>query len=382
MTNCYLCGDEINAQNESVEHIIPNCIGGRLKSKKLLCIDCNSKMGESLEAIVSKQFHFITNFLSIKRERGETPSIKLKNEDTGEEIFVDGGFPKHIKPTIEKMKDGKFRIAARDTKQMREILKSFKRKYPDAKIDIEEIMKNYTVSRHYLNEKYGTSLSFGGSEMFKAITKIAINYYLFSNFNKRHINSLLNQFSITTPFESREIANFYYTNYDIIPKDNDEVLHSIIIIGDRDERLLYGYVELFNFFRCIVLFCDDYDGDNIIATYHYDVLNCITISKSHNLQLTREQILDSLDAGTELFKNNISGLKRELNNISKIIEKKQKDNVQRRIIKDVVDDVFDQEKYKDELYITQEMILELSNKLPHEMVKYLFRMDDEIELHQ
>ena len=34
---CYICGKELTKLNESEEHIIPNAIGGKLKSKKLIC---------------------------------------------------------------------------------------------------------------------------------------------------------------------------------------------------------------------------------------------------------------------------------------------------------------------------------------------------------
>ena len=44
MPNCYKCTDEINDENVSTEHIIPNAVGGRLKSKELLCNICNSDL--------------------------------------------------------------------------------------------------------------------------------------------------------------------------------------------------------------------------------------------------------------------------------------------------------------------------------------------------
>lgn len=33
MSKCYLCGKLLNEANSSVEHIIPNAIGGHLKPK-------------------------------------------------------------------------------------------------------------------------------------------------------------------------------------------------------------------------------------------------------------------------------------------------------------------------------------------------------------
>ena len=50
MSRCYLCGTLLNESNRSVEHIIPNAIGGHLKSKNLLCKDCNSNTGQKIDA--------------------------------------------------------------------------------------------------------------------------------------------------------------------------------------------------------------------------------------------------------------------------------------------------------------------------------------------
>ena len=49
MSRCYLCGTLLNESNRSVEHIIPNAIGGHLKSKNLLCKDCNSNTGQKID---------------------------------------------------------------------------------------------------------------------------------------------------------------------------------------------------------------------------------------------------------------------------------------------------------------------------------------------
>lgn len=45
MPHCYLCGVLLDKSNSSVEHIIPNALGGNLKSRQLLCKKCNSDIG-------------------------------------------------------------------------------------------------------------------------------------------------------------------------------------------------------------------------------------------------------------------------------------------------------------------------------------------------
>ena len=62
MIKCYLCGTEITEENKTVEHIVLNSIGGRLKSSKLICKNCNSKFGNTFDACLSKQLEFLQIF--------------------------------------------------------------------------------------------------------------------------------------------------------------------------------------------------------------------------------------------------------------------------------------------------------------------------------
>jgi hypothetical protein len=86
MSTCYLCKNEITEQNITIEHIILNSMGGRLKSSNLICKECNSKFGDSFDAKLSKQFEFFANILDIKRERGKVQDVIMIRESTGEEL--------------------------------------------------------------------------------------------------------------------------------------------------------------------------------------------------------------------------------------------------------------------------------------------------------
>ena len=83
MNNCYLCKQVFSKENESVEHIIPNSIGGRLKSKKLLCKKCNSKLGTEYDSEVSKMFNASMIISGVKKDN---------NKNLSKEKFYDRNF--------------------------------------------------------------------------------------------------------------------------------------------------------------------------------------------------------------------------------------------------------------------------------------------------
>ncbi len=62
MSTCYLCNEKLKTRTgdssepdkpahgfKSLEHIIPDCIGGRLKSEEVLCEYCNNILGQTVD---------------------------------------------------------------------------------------------------------------------------------------------------------------------------------------------------------------------------------------------------------------------------------------------------------------------------------------------
>lgn len=87
--NCIFC--KVLIDNSSIEHIIPSCIRGKLKSPRLICRKCNSQFGSEFDVVLKNRFEIIESFLILKendRKRAKA-NLKYKNEDvllTPEEI--------------------------------------------------------------------------------------------------------------------------------------------------------------------------------------------------------------------------------------------------------------------------------------------------------
>jgi hypothetical protein len=88
LAKCFICGNEINESNKSVEHIILNSIGGKLKSSELICKQCNSSLGNECDSELCRELSFATNMLNIERDRNSPQPIDGIIEKTGEKIQV------------------------------------------------------------------------------------------------------------------------------------------------------------------------------------------------------------------------------------------------------------------------------------------------------
>ncbi|MBL8024774.1 MAG: HNH endonuclease [Fibrobacteres bacterium] len=272
MATCYLCKSELSGTNESKEHIFLNAIGGRLGTKTILCRECNSSFGEKPDAELAKQLNFVSNMLNIRRERGTPPDIRGTLKSTGEQYLVSPeGKPALAKPSFEKTVEGEttvYQIKVRSHDELRKTMEGLKRHHPD--INVDEIVNNAKMQTEPLSEMLHFQLVIGGSLALRSICKTAVNFYLFKGGEVKHIAHVIPYLKEET---NLEIVNQYLDDSRIKTEATSSVSHSIFIIGDPKERILYTYIEFFSAFSFIVRLSTEYDGPAITESYSYDVLN-------------------------------------------------------------------------------------------------------------
>lgn len=227
MSHCYLCGVLLDKSNSSVEHIIPNALGGNIKSRQLLCKKCNSNTGQNVDSELSKQLNFFANMLNIRRDRGEPQEFKIKDEVSGVLYrCLPGGNINNI-------------------------------------CNIKQILFNENTVLDYVKP--------------------------------------------------------CYLNYELIGKDVDEVLHSILIYGDRKLGKLYCYIEYFNAIKYIVLLSNNYAGETINKFYIFDVLERKELSNPN----INTNWYHNIDGIFENLKLDSKQLEVSLENLLKVISNKQ-----------------------------------------------------------
>lgn len=268
MAKCVFCKVELTAANSAKEHIIPNAIGGRLKSSNLDCLKCNSEFGEDCDRALAKDMNPLANILGIERDRGEPQPIEGLMQ--GKKVRLDAeGKPEMAEPAHEVKTDGnttKISVKARSMDEARRMIEGLARKHP---INVDEAMKAARLQQEYLPEPIEFMFSHGGDATFRAVAKIA---YLFL----RHKLPALAIDRETDLIESikgtRENRLVSFLPGDrIVEPVPGQVLHSIVIKSYPAERLLVAYVELFGVFTFVVLLSEDCDQD-IFEYYVFDLI--------------------------------------------------------------------------------------------------------------
>lgn len=294
MTNCYICGRALDDENQTKEHIFPNAIGGHLMSKELICKKCNSDFGDNIDTSLAEQFNMISALLNIKRDRGTPQPFKAIDSQNGTGYIVKpGGEILLQKPDIKQ--DGNhYTIKVNDKKQAHQVLNGLKRKYPE--IDVDAILQDCHLGKEYMDNPLTIHFTLGGEDTFRSLCKTAINFYLYKGGNRKNIIHLIPY--IQGEKNVLDIVSPFYLNSPPIPTKDKEILHSIIIRGDSVEKMLIAYIELFDFYKVIILLSDTYEDENVEYSYFYDVLSRKVVHREYELNILKDDVKSSLAHNT------------------------------------------------------------------------------------
>ncbi|MCB9044892.1 MAG: hypothetical protein H6550_02010 [Chitinophagales bacterium] len=276
LSYCYICNSSLEGDNKSFEHIIPNSIGGFAGSYNLLCRNCNTKLGLEIEGDFAKSLNPLCALLQIKRDRKNFPHIKnLKDKDGNLYNLHNGRKPIKIKPQIQKL-DSNYFISARDIKEATHIIQKLKAKEPTLEIDNWEQKLVETKTR--MREPLHFQLNFGGVNFFRTIAKIGVNSYLHLGGDRKYINTAVKYIGNPQNAHSN-LIHYHVEPNPTMTLEPLEVCHCIYIKGNKERKILFVYIELFNTLSFVLKLSDNFDGDDFEKTYCIDVIEGKQVDK-------------------------------------------------------------------------------------------------------
>lgn len=356
MAHCYLCDVVLNPENESDEHIVLNCIGGRLSSKQLLCKKCNSGFGEEADAELCKALEPFSVFFDVRRKRGSPPGFVADEKTTGSKIKIHaGGDMTLARPIIKEDELGNgqtnIKITAPTIEMAKQILHKYKKRKPN--LDIDLLIKQ----AEDVTDKREHSLSFGLSVtngVVRSVLKSALGYYLFVGGRRTWIEHLLNK---VNKKDADVPVHFWNRDESVFPVAGKDAYHAIGLVGDPVQELLYCYVEYYSTLKFIVALNQSYHGEDIRYSYCFSVCKGSEINNVHNLLLTRSD-LETFKGPMELPANLINDARRTMGvAIGRCMAERRLEGIVDKAMNKCI------KKYSNEGYITREMIGELVDEV-------------------
>lgn len=369
--NCYNCNCEITEENMSAEHILPQGIGGREKSDQLLCRDCNSRFGDSIDAALNKAFEAFVATLAVERQRSKgLPILKnLLGEDGELYNITDGRKPEHAKPIFERDGD-KLRIRARSKAELVKMLEGLKARYPN--INVEEILNKARTSEHYMPQPININLQLGGDELLRSVAKSALNVYLVKGGDRGQTQSIRDFINGKTKNDDR--THLYWV-VDHLTWGEQEASHLIYIKGSAERKILYAYVVLFSAAAYVVNISDQYSGDDFETLYCYDVLKKDFVNRDFTFDypgrvaFMAQHVTEH--AHTEFYKQVWASTSKYVGRIFGMGDRIQTIRGAEEISENVFREVLG--KYPMGVPITKEMTNELSSEWAEQIVAYMAR---------
>jgi len=309
MPKCYICDKDLDKNNKSLEHILLNGLGGHLKSDKILC-EKHNNMYSKFDDELCDDLLFFTNILNPKRDRDENPQVNLKDENNNIVIRkANGDFYTKPKVTVNKKQNGRLEITINafysNTQggqeylngKIKNIIKTSTKKLNLSEKRIsEEVDKIQNIITNKPSQQKHPKLYFEcqfnkKGNIFISILKMVLGYYFYNNYDKSYILSVLDPYKNADKKSSKifinKNSNYYY------PKNfykEDSIYHTLVIIGDKKNKLLYSLVSLYGVLNTFMLLNSDYNGDDLYSSYCYDLRNNKEIEFNNKMILEKNDI--------------------------------------------------------------------------------------------
>jgi hypothetical protein len=363
-----LCDVPITAANDSKEHIIPNSIGGVLKTKGFICNTCNSSTGEDWDAELAAQLNPLSLFFGITRDRGTTPSQDFKTT-AGEQLTLhaDGKLsPANPRYKEQEVEAGtKITLSARSMKEARRMLAGVKRKFPQ--INLEELLANASKVSTYPEGMLGFELSLGGKKAGRSVVKTALALAHSSGIKTDCCNLareyLRNQ-------EAEACFGYYYESDLVANRPAGVPFHCVSVSGNPLNGLLLGYVEYFGCQRKVIWLSDTYCGDAVNKSYAINPVNGETLNLSVNLDFTKDDIVKMMNYERLPYDE----MQKAFAAVIATGQQKRADAERERVIAQAVDHAFANCGAREGEIITEEHVQKMTKLLAEKLIPFLLHM--------
>ncbi|MGL5023098.1 MAG: HNH endonuclease [Cetobacterium sp.] len=231
---CYICGVILEGENRSAEHIIPNCIGGRLKSFDLICRNCNSSLGETIDINFGKEYQILMILFDISRDRGEVQPLKAEGRDGNKYSLYSDGTVELRSPIVKE----------KSIEIPRYMERQYLKKFEKKDVPIE------TNVKYSIPPKFEIKLGDITEELKLGILKIALNFAILQNVSVEKLSKCIKELKI------RKEESVIPYNCDVIV---DTIFHRIKL--EVSKGVLFSTITLFSIFNFIVILNENYEED-------------------------------------------------------------------------------------------------------------------------
>lgn len=298
-THCALCPVTLSEENWTKEHIIPNSIGGMVKLVGFICEHCNNSKGETWDAVLAGQFHWVALMLGIVRDRGKVPPAVVETVSGKKFNLLNNGSMEPAKFAFSRVEeDGKVKISMtpRTMKEAIRKINELAKRYPE--LDKAKALEEAQIKTTYLNEPLKIQLEFGGELGGRSVVKTALAFAYWKgiptsfceNIQKFLLSEpVLDEVGQVVPSDT-DCYGLAYLSDLVTQRHQGSFLHYLGLFNSQASNQLFAYVEYFGLARWLIVLSNHYDGPPINESYALDPTTGKEVQATLNWPLENEEV--------------------------------------------------------------------------------------------
>lgn len=289
---CIFCNQELDEKNRSVEHIIPRCMGGQLKSDLIICKRCNNNFGTEFDEALIERFALILHPVRLFN-----PNLRIKDvivELRGVKYLLAANGIRLKDPHQKDKSKGFLGMVFPNEKSLRKHLKKKKKKDPT--IDIQKTIEAAERKKYEIKEHFDFEIKDINNEVYRCCGKICYELLFHINKNYKPSSNLFCEFVLNKLEPSDFPICIWYDEFNPLTGQEESIYHIIVIEGRKDEQILIGYLNVFNCLPTLMILDMEYTGPTFSSGYYQDLLRDTQsfFTPSISLPLTREEVINSV----------------------------------------------------------------------------------------
>lgn len=278
---CIYCGAKLRV-DEPYEHIIPESIGGRSKSRHIVCETCNQALGSEIDSCLCDwdPVLWCRSVFLIPGKSGKVPHFYVTGPD-GRKLCVGPGLRPAFTPQPPSMEETSksFRIVAparteaEARKRVKEVLRRKRERSGGVYSDLEAQWEIRKVTYAPVSQLH-SEVVYDPAALGRAIAKTCLNFAALSLPNKLvlapcfdPIRKYVAEGSRLTPLRPVQLE---YRPVLRLPRCNDSLAHRVALYCSNRTRSSVCILELFGKLRWVVVLSWNYEGPELgeILTEH------------------------------------------------------------------------------------------------------------------
>ena len=234
---------------------------------------------------MAQNLNHYTCLLQVKRDRGIGRGVEVETSSMPGIHIIDPQLKvKGTGPAYEfGMKSPtrfNLRVAAENKGQMASIVNRIIQEHPEIdsksrrKLRRKAKRSKIKITRPVFKT---VNIKYSGREELRVVCKNAVSFYLFKGGERSDIKHLLEFI-----FEGGPNRVVLFANPDEVEIRNlepDRAFHAVVLRGNKDTKILTAYVEYYEIYKFHVLLSENYQGEDFVDKYIYDIYSRQEVEK-------------------------------------------------------------------------------------------------------